>query len=72
MEEELFRESEYEIGSLKGEGSKRKSLNDYEFIEKKGKTESSDVIGKGAYGIVRLAKEKETGKLVAIKMVKRE
>jgi serine/threonine protein kinase len=70
MEEELFRESEYDIGSIKGEGNRRKSLNDYEFVQKKGINESSDVIGKGAYGIVRLAKEKETGKLAAIKMVK--
>lgn len=70
MEEELFRESEYDIGSIKGDGNRRKCLNDYEFVQKKGVSESSDVIGKGAYGIVRLAKEKETGKLVAIKMVK--
>ncbi len=53
------------ISSKKGPS---KSLEDFEFINKPRK--ATGELGKGAFGEVKLAKEKKTGKIVAIKQVK--
>ena len=44
--------------------SVKKKLSDYEFIEK-----NSEHLGKGAYGSVRLVREKGTGKKFALKII---
>ena len=44
--------------------SVKKRLSDYEFVE-----QNSEYLGKGAYGAVRLVREKATGKKFALKIV---
>ena len=57
--------------NYKKESSSKKKveLADFEFIEVKTKFGVSSVLGKGAYGIVRYVKMKETGKEYAMKIV---
>ena len=45
----------------------KRSLDDFEEIENKNRT---SLLGKGSYGSVKLMKEKKTGTLYAIKIVK--
>jgi len=49
-------------------GRKKKTKDDYEFLKKDGK----DDLGKGSYGYVRLARDKSSGELVAIKIMSKK
>jgi hypothetical protein len=45
----------------------KKSLEDYEFVQPKNK--NTDELGRGAFGSVRLVKDKQEQKLYALKTV---
>ena len=50
-------------------GKKKKTLDDYEFVmNDNGKSKSSD-LGKGSYGAVKKVRDKENGKIYAMKIV---
>ncbi len=53
--------------SSSGISNHKRSLEDFEEIENKQKT---SLLGKGSYGSVKLMKEKKTGNLYAIKIVR--
>lgn len=48
---------------------KKRTIDDYEFIQQKTNGKLQDELGKGAFGMVRLAKDKISGQKVAIKTV---
>jgi hypothetical protein len=61
--------SRLDDSNLNGKTKKKKTLDDYEFIvNDNGKTKTSD-LGKGSYGSVKKVKEKESGKIYAMKIV---
>lgn len=48
---------------------RKRTIEDFEFIQAKTNGKMQDELGKGAFGSVRLAKDKQTGQKVAIKTV---
>lgn len=48
---------------------KKRTLNEFEFVEKKDNGKAQEELGKGAFGRVRLALDKVTDTKVAIKTV---
>lgn len=48
---------------------KKRTIEDFEYIKEVKGGVSKDVIGKGAFGSVRLVKEIKTGKVFAVKAV---
>lgn len=50
---------------------KKKKLEDFEFIERNTKYGKTGELGKGAYGVVRLVKDKHNGHKYAMKIVKK-
>lgn len=61
--------SRLDDSNLNGKNKKKKTIDDYEFIVNEGgKTKTSD-LGKGSYGSVKKVKDKETGKVYAMKIV---
>lgn len=48
---------------------KKRNLEDFEFVDIDSKHGKSSILGKGAYGVVKLVKLKESGRLYAMKIV---
>ena len=55
LEENLF-------PSVSDHGNSKKTIDDFDFVEKSTKTGPSSELGRGAYGVVRLVRERETNK----------
>lgn len=49
---------------------RKKKLEDFEFIERDSKYGKTGELGKGAYGVVRLVRDKVSGVKFAMKIVK--
>jgi len=69
MKDDVFNDSKLN-DSVTGKMRKRKTLDDYEFVINENSRNKTSELGKGSYGCVKKVKDKETGKIYAMKMVR--
>ena len=67
MDSSLQDDSRLNDNSLRGK--KRKTLDDYEFITNENSRSKTSDLGKGSYGSVKKVRDKENGKIYAMKIV---
>mmetsp|Transcript_16648 Transcript_16648/g.14532 ORF Transcript_16648/g.14532 Transcript_16648/m.14532 type:complete len:142 (+) Transcript_16648:64-489(+) len=70
MDSSLQDDSRLNDNSLRGK--KRKTLDDYEFITNENSRSKTSDLGKGSYGSVKKVRDKENGKIYAMKIMNKK